>query len=93
MACGTPVVASDLPGVSEVASHGGLVAEPGDPDALADQLNRALNADQLPRGKELAARIHAEFSWETLTDRLESVYDDVLEGRARDVEQRPPRLT
>lgn len=80
MACGTPVVASDLPGVAEVAQHGGLVAEPGDPASLADQLSRIADDPEVPRGEELSARIHDEFSWEALTDRLVGVYERVLEA-------------
>lgn len=79
MACGTPVVASDLPGVSEVAQHGGLVARPGDPASLATQLSRIADDPGIPRGEKLAAQIHEEFSWDTLTDRLLGVYENVLD--------------
>jgi glycosyltransferase involved in cell wall biosynthesis len=75
MACGTPVVASDLPGVGDVARLGGLVAPPRDPDALAAQLRRILDPDfALPRGAELARKAHAAYSWDAVTDRIEAVY-------------------
>lgn len=78
MACGTPVVASRLPGVAELAGHGGLTAEPGDADDLAASLRAALAEDCLPRGHRLAAAIHAAYSWDAVTDRLEAVYREVL---------------
>lgn len=78
MACGTPVVASDLPGVADVARAGGLVAPPRDPDALAAHLRRVLDPDfALPRGVELARRCHATYSWDAVTDRVEAVYNEV----------------
>ena len=77
MACGTPVVASRLAGVAEVARLGGLLAEPGDAAGLARRLDAALEPKALPRGKPLAARVHAAFSWDAVTDRLESVYREV----------------
>ena len=78
MACGTPVVASDLPGVGDVGRSGGLVAPPGDIDALALQLRRILDPGlRIPRGPELARRTHAAFSWDAVTDRIEAVYNEV----------------
>lgn len=45
MLCGTPVIASDMPGVRIPVSRTGmgLLAPPGDPDALADALGRVLD--------------------------------------------------
>lgn len=87
MACGTPVLASTLPGVRQVAREGGLVAEPGDAQALADRLAEALTYETLPRGPELAAHIHERYAWSAVTDRLEAVYREVTgEGG------RPPPL-
>ncbi|HUR62208.1 MAG TPA: glycosyltransferase family 4 protein [Candidatus Thermoplasmatota archaeon] len=80
MACGTPVVASSLPGVEEVAKVGGLVAPPGDVDALAAQLRMALEGD-LPRGTDLSRRVHAAYSWDVVADRLLEVYGEVLATR------------
>jgi len=80
MACGTPVVASALPGVEEVARQGGLVAPPGDAVQLAETLAAAMDAD-LPRGARLAARIHDGYSWPAVADQLVSLYQEVLDAR------------
>lgn len=75
MACGTPVVASDLPGVAEVARVGGRVAPPGDAHALAGQVRLALEAGT-ERGAPLARRVHAAYSWDVVADRLLAVYGE-----------------
>lgn len=80
MACGTPVVASELPGVAEVARLGGLTAPPGDPQALAEQLEGALAPGRLDRGSALAEPIRRTYSWEAVTDRFEAAYREILEG-------------
>lgn len=82
MACGTPVVASRLPGVSEVAAMGGLLADPGDAASLARHLKAALVPGVLPRGRALATAAHAAYSWDAVTDRLESVYRELVGGVA-----------
>lgn len=79
MACGTPVVASRLPGVTELASLGGLVTPPGDARALANRLRTALWDDRLPRGSRLAKAIHDAFSWDAIAARLDDVYREVLD--------------
>jgi glycosyltransferase involved in cell wall biosynthesis len=81
MACGTPVVASALPGVEEVARVGGLVAPPGDVDALAAQIKAALEPGRLVNGPALAAKVGALYSWDAVTDRLLEVYGQVLARR------------
>lgn len=86
MACGTPVLASDLPGVRQVAREGGDVAQPGDPDDWRDRLVEMLTYDALPRGRELAEAIHERYAWPVVTDRLEQIYAEVTGRRA------PPEL-
>ncbi len=46
LACGTPVVASDIPPHREVAGEAAWYADPGDPAALADTIRAALDADE-----------------------------------------------
>ena len=77
MACGTPVVASDLPGVGDLAKLGGLVAKTGNVEDLSLQIQRALEPGRLRRGLDLATPIHEAFSWDAVTDRLEAVYQEV----------------
>src|SRR5688500_2106645 len=81
MACGTPVLASALPGVKDVAEVGGLTAIPGDVDSLAVQLKAALEPGRLQRGAALSAKVGRLYSWDAVTDRLLEVYADVLARR------------
>ncbi|MDP3766381.1 MAG: glycosyltransferase family 1 protein, partial [Dehalococcoidia bacterium] len=65
MACGTPVVASNVSATAEVAGDAALLIDPRDVDALAAAMGRvlsdeALRADLRTRGLERAA----QFSWE-----------------------------
>lgn len=90
MACGTPVVASDLPGVADVAEHGGLVAPPRDPRALARRIDQALEAD-LDDGPALARRVSERFSWEAVAERTEAVYEELTDGSTVDIPE-PPQM-
>ncbi len=82
MACGTPVVASDLPGVGDVARLGGLTARPGDAQDLARVLELALDGADLPRGPALAEAIHTTYSWDAVTERVLAVLTEVVTRRA-----------
>lgn len=89
MACGKPVVSSDLPtGVRVVNRHErtGLLVPPGDPDALADALNRLLGDEALRTalGQAARVRVEREFSLEVMIERTLAIYDEVLSHRARD---------
>jgi glycosyltransferase involved in cell wall biosynthesis len=91
MACGTPVLASALPGVRQVAREGGIAAEPGDAEAFADRLREALTYETLPRGAELADHVHRRYAWPAVIDRLEEIYAEVLDRRAPpELAERPP---
>jgi rhamnosyl/mannosyltransferase len=87
MACGKPVVSSDLPtGVRVVNQHGrtGLLVPPGDPDALAEALNRLLGdvALRAELGQAAREQVEREFSREAMIERTLAVYDEVLSRRA-----------
>jgi glycosyltransferase involved in cell wall biosynthesis len=76
---GTPVVASDAGGLSEVVEHErtGLTVPPGDVDALAEALLRVLrdrgNAARLAReGHRIAGERHSEDLW---LDRMIAIYE------------------
>ena len=77
MACGTPVVATNVGGTSEVlaAAVAGRLVAPHDPLAIADGLN-ALLADLPDRD---AVRTYAEgFGWQRTSDAQLQLFRDVL---------------
>lgn len=81
MACGTPVVASKLPGVADVAQIGGHLAPPRDPRALGRRIRQARNLCLgIPDGRELAREVHDTYSWSTVVDRTEAVYEELSTG-------------
>jgi glycosyltransferase involved in cell wall biosynthesis len=82
LACGTPVLASDLPGVAELARLGGRTAPPRDVGAWADALQESSQPGALPRGPAVADPVRQAYSWDAVAARLESVYEEVL-GRRR----------
>ncbi|MGZ4786581.1 MAG: glycosyltransferase family 4 protein, partial [Acidimicrobiales bacterium] len=83
MAADTPVVASDLPGYSNVARSGrdALLVPPGDTAALAAALRRVLTdptcaAELVASGEQRAGH----FSMERLAEAYLSLYDQVAGG-------------
>jgi rhamnosyl/mannosyltransferase len=83
MACGKPVVSSDLStGIRLVNQDGvtGKLIPPGDPDALAVALNQLLEDDALRAGLGKAARLQVEreFTAESMITRTLDLYDEVL---------------
>ncbi|MGD0765405.1 MAG: glycosyltransferase family 1 protein [Dehalococcoidia bacterium] len=81
MACGVPVVASNVSAVPEVAGDAALLIDPRDPDLLSDSMARVLKDDRLRatlrrRGLERAA----QFSWEKAARETIEVYRDAVGG-------------
>jgi glycosyltransferase involved in cell wall biosynthesis len=81
LACGTPVVASDLPALREVLGDQAELVPPGDPAALAGALARVL--DDPGGGPARAARRAraAGFTWEACATATLSAYRLALESR------------
>jgi N-acetyl-alpha-D-glucosaminyl L-malate synthase BshA len=84
MACGTPVLACDVGGVSEVVEGGvsGWLVDPDDPQAFAECLRQALGDREGTRAMGAAARERAEtfFAREGIVDQYERVYREALEA-------------
>lgn len=82
MASGTPVIASNLPGVRSVFRNGehGCLVKPGDCDDLAEKLLWFL--DDRDRVEDMGAHardwVKKSFSWEKFNQRLEAAYCRVL---------------
>jgi len=85
MACGTPVVASDVADNSIVIPHGdaGFIVPVNDVDAMADAMSRMLNKDVLS-----TMRVHArtraieQFGTTAFARAMLDVYEDVLRKAA-----------
>lgn len=78
MACGVPVVASDLPGVRAVAKDAGLIATVNNPDALADGLRRLLDDPATRHSFALAARDKAlRYNWDNHSQTLLKYYQQL----------------
>ena len=86
-ACGRPVVASDVGGISDIVRDGetGLLVPPGDPAAVAQALLRILNDQELGRRLGQAGRRQVEqhFDARLWAKALRGVYEE-----ARDKHQK-----
>ena len=81
-AAGTPVIASAIAGYSDVVSDGvdGLLVPPGDPQRLAEELQRAHHEPERLREMGLAARRSAErYAWPRVADQVTEVYERAIE--------------
>ncbi|HFD14976.1 MAG TPA: glycosyltransferase family 1 protein [Rhodospirillales bacterium] len=87
MAAGLPVVASDAGAFPETVAHDrtGLLVSRGDSEALAAALDRLLADPELRRRFGVAGRTRARelFTWNHLVVRLEVIYREAAERRAR----------
>ncbi|MFA6099456.1 MAG: glycosyltransferase family 4 protein [Patescibacteria group bacterium] len=78
MACGVPVVASDLPGVRAVAKDAGLIVPVNDPDALAEGLRRLLDDPATRHSFAVAARDKAvSYNWDNHARALLELYNQI----------------
>jgi glycosyltransferase involved in cell wall biosynthesis len=81
LACGTPVVASDLPAHREVLGDQAHLVPPDDPDALAAALAKALD-DPGGEADRAARRTRAAgFTWENCATATLAAYQLALEAR------------
>jgi glycosyltransferase involved in cell wall biosynthesis len=84
-ASGTPVVATDVGGVTEAVVHGetGLVTPRDDASALAREISRIVDDRALARRMGEAGRRHAEtaFSPGTMADKIAGLYQEILAAK------------
>ena len=81
MACGTPVVASQVGGLAFLVQDGvtGFVIPDGDPDILADRLSRLILEPGLAaRLGNQAAAVAQEYAWPKITQRMLNLYQNVV---------------
>jgi phosphatidylinositol alpha-mannosyltransferase len=82
-AAGTPVIASNIAGYSDVVTDGvdGLLVPPGDPQRLAEELQRAHHEPERLRAMGEAARRSAQrYAWPRVADQVTEVYERAIEA-------------
>jgi len=86
MAAGKPVVASAIPGYTEVVKSGaeGLLVPPGDSQALARAIIHLLNNPQLREWMgEMGRRKAARYSWRQIASEVLEYYQEVAELKGK----------
>ena len=84
MACSTPVVVSNIPGVKEVAGEGGFLAEPKDPDSLAEAICKILSNREKARemGRHARMLVEKRYNWKIIVERIVEIYKGVIRKKA-----------
>ncbi len=82
MACGTPVIASNVSSLPEVVGDVGLQVDPRDTDAIAQALRQMIDRSDL-RSASMAAGIDRArtFTWEKAAGELLAVYDRLKDDK------------
>ena len=95
MACGTPVLSTNVGGMPELIKNGknGLMVNPADPSALADSI-RYLSRDtktyqQIARKSIQTA---ARYSWDGIAEQTEDIYEKALDSNPKKATSRLLRL-
>ncbi len=83
MACGLPIVSTDVGGLREFVTTGaGALVPPRDANALAAALLRLLSSDGEAAGRQNRRVAVERYSWRTSAQKLLDVYVRVLSARA-----------
>jgi glycosyltransferase involved in cell wall biosynthesis len=82
MACGTPVIGSNVGGLKFSIEDGktGFLVPPNDPEALAQKISMLMEDRQLLRNMKANAlmRVHALFTWTKVADMVDKTYQAIL---------------
>lgn len=82
MACGTPVIGSNVGGIKYTVEDGkcGFLVPPNDPDRLAIKIYELLHDEKLRTKMRDCAlrRVNAHFTWSKITEMVAALYERVL---------------
>lgn len=76
MACGTPVITSNVSSLPEVAGDAAILVDPADVKAMSEAVTQLCNDSALYTGlsKKGLARVHS-FSWRNTAERVAEIYE------------------
>jgi len=79
MACGLPIIATNVGGISEILmkDYGKLVPS-NQPESLAEAILEFSNIDFSSRKSELRAEIEEKFSWDKNVEALIGIYEELI---------------
>ena len=86
MACGLPIVATDVRGLPEIIVSGenGFIVKPEKPEAIAEKALQLLGNDQLRHAIGANNRHKVkQYSWDNVAADLEAVYDSLVRDNVR----------
>jgi glycosyltransferase involved in cell wall biosynthesis len=92
MAAGKPVIASNIGGIPDLVKHGrtGILVPPADEDKLAGAIARLVNNPKEARRMGELARIHSQrFSLETMIEKIDEIYDDLIFSPKKIIKLKP----
>ena len=81
MACGIPVIASDIPGPDEVvdSKENGLLTPPGNAEKLAQAIIDLLHDHRrTEKGAHAHALVKKRYDWSVIANSYENLYNDLL---------------
>jgi glycosyltransferase involved in cell wall biosynthesis len=83
MACGTPVVGSNVGGIKYSVADGktGILVPPQDPDKLCRAVNSLLRAPMLMKQMSMDAvkRVNSQFTWKLVAQKTQILYQDIIQ--------------
>ena len=78
MACGVPVICSDLPVLHEIAEGVAVFCDPADPAAFATAIAQILDAPSTTRARQLGIERAKSFTWERSARQTVAAYESAL---------------
>lgn len=78
MACGVPVIASDIPAIREVAEEAAMFVDPAQPIAIGEQIDYMLNNNSEWMVEKGLERVK-HFNWRTAAQQLIELYARVVQ--------------
>ncbi len=94
MACGTPVIGSDVGGIKFTVKDGetGYLVPPNNPDAIAARIAYLYENPQVREvfSRQAIQRTHNMFTWKQVTSTVASLYEKVMTHKEREILLSPP---